>query len=202
MTQAAVDLNQFDPFSEGWGLISYETMRQLREERPVAHVPSGFWYLARFEDCRRVLGDAKSFSNVGGLRGPGVVIPPEERIINEMDAPEHTRLRKLVSMGFTPRMIRRMEAHIRDLAREVVDRVARKGECDFVSEIAAPLPGSDQAKARVLLDPGGDRLPHATRACDADFDGRADGASSAYPVEEALDAVEPAAGARAVSLAA
>ena len=90
-----MSLRDFDPFGDGWGEISYETMAELRRSRPVAHTPSGLWYLSRYEDCRRALGDSGSFSNVGGLRAPGVVVPRDERMINEMDPPDHTRMRKL-----------------------------------------------------------------------------------------------------------
>jgi cholest-4-en-3-one 26-monooxygenase len=57
-----------------------------------------------------------------------------------MDPPRHTQLRKLVSRGFTPRTIGRLEIHVRELAREIVDKIAEKGECDFVTEVAAELP--------------------------------------------------------------
>jgi cholest-4-en-3-one 26-monooxygenase len=60
-------------------------------------------------------------------------------MINQ-DAPRHTRLRKLINKGFTNRMTRQMETHIRKLAGEIVDGVARKGECDFVATIASELP--------------------------------------------------------------
>src|SRR5260370_26836393 len=54
--------------------------------------------------------------------------------------PRHTRLRKLVSRMFTPRHIRSIEGHVRSAAKEIVDRVAPKGEIDFVTEVAADLP--------------------------------------------------------------
>jgi len=57
-----------------------------------------------------------------------------------MDPPRHAKLRKLVNRGFTPRMIGAMEPHVRELAREILDKVARLGECDFVTAIAAELP--------------------------------------------------------------
>ncbi|MGH2793381.1 MAG: cytochrome P450, partial [Actinomycetota bacterium] len=57
-----------------------------------------------------------------------------------MDPPQHTRLRKLVSHGFHPKRIHKLEPHIRDIARRIVDNVASRGECDFVEEISAPLP--------------------------------------------------------------
>ena len=71
-------------------------------------------------------------------------IPPEiaewlGSMIN-MDAPKHTKLRLIVNRGFTPRQIARVEESVRVQAREIVDRVAPMGECDFVAEIAAALP--------------------------------------------------------------
>src|SRR5262249_42949013 len=57
-----------------------------------------------------------------------------------MDAPRHTKLRKLVNRGFTPRVVQSIEASVRATARRIVATVAPKGTCDFVEEIAAALP--------------------------------------------------------------
>jgi cytochrome P450 len=60
-----------------------------------------------------------------------------------MDDPRHARLRGIVQAGFTPKMVARVEGYVRDKARTVVDRMLDRfpnGECDFVQEIAAPLP--------------------------------------------------------------
>ena len=57
-----------------------------------------------------------------------------------MDAPKHTKLRLIVNRGFTPRQIARVEDSVRVQAREIVERIAPMGECDFVAEIAAALP--------------------------------------------------------------
>jgi len=57
-----------------------------------------------------------------------------------MDPPRHTKLRNLVNKGFTPKMVRVMEPHVRDIATSIIDGVARRGECDFVTEVAAELP--------------------------------------------------------------
>ncbi|HKH25428.1 MAG TPA: cytochrome P450, partial [Acidimicrobiales bacterium] len=58
----------------------------------------------------------------------------------DMDDPQHWQRRKLVNRGFTPRMVRHQEAKIRRLCDDLIDRVCEKGECDFVWDIAAPLP--------------------------------------------------------------
>jgi cholest-4-en-3-one 26-monooxygenase len=105
---------------------------------------TGYWALTRHEHIIEVSLDQKRFSSERGT-----VITNDlstDRIaqlrlwmINQ-DAPRHTKLRKLVNKGFTKRMIDTMHAHIQALSREIVDRVARKGECDFVASIASELP--------------------------------------------------------------
>jgi cholest-4-en-3-one 26-monooxygenase len=77
-------------------------------------------------------------------------------VINQ-DAPRHTKLRKLINKGFTKRMIDNMEAHIRELSREIVDGVARKGECDFVASelpllVIAELVGAPREDRAKLFD--------------------------------------------------
>jgi cytochrome P450 len=57
-----------------------------------------------------------------------------------MDDPRHTRLRRIVSRAFTPRMIQRIEDDIDRASREIVESIAGKDECDFVTEVAAMLP--------------------------------------------------------------
>ena len=152
-----VDL--FDPktFERG---VPHDYLAWLREHEPVHWQPpgqmsrraaqimeaeqNGFWAITRHRDVVEVSLDQKRFSSERGT----VVINDlaDERIgqlrlwmINQ-DAPRHTRLRKLVNKGFTKRMIQQMEAHIRKLSKEIVDSVARKGKCDFVTAIASELP--------------------------------------------------------------
>ena len=102
----------------------------------------GFWALTRHADVMQVSRDPDTFhsapsTNIGD-------IPPEiaewlGSMIN-MDAPRHTKLRLIVNRGFTPRRVADIEESVRTQAREIVDRVAPLGECDFVREIAAKLP--------------------------------------------------------------
>ena len=58
----------------------------------------------------------------------------------DFDAPEHVRRRRLVSEGFTPRRVRAMEDRLRLVCDAIIDRVCEQGSCDFVDEVAAPLP--------------------------------------------------------------
>jgi len=104
----------------------------------------GFWAVTRYEDVVHVSKSHGLFSSERGSAVNADMPEMELQLIRQqmihMDPPRHTTLRKLVNRGFTPRMIARMEPHVRDLAREIVDKVAPKGECDFVTAIAAELP--------------------------------------------------------------
>jgi cholest-4-en-3-one 26-monooxygenase len=72
-----------------------------------------------------------------------------------MDPPMHTRYRRLVNKGFTPRMVDELERTIRERTRAILDRVAPRGECDFVVDVAAELPL--QVIADILGVPQADR---------------------------------------------
>jgi cytochrome P450 len=125
---------------------------RLRAERPVSFhheqayqtMPAGpgFWALTRYDDVMRISRDPGTF--VSG-QGTNIGDIPQEigeflgSMIN-MDAPRHTKLRLIVSRGFTPKQIKKIEQSVRERARGIVDAVAEKGTCDFVAEIAAPLP--------------------------------------------------------------
>ena len=128
---------------------------KLRAERPVSFheepVPPpdvpfpqgpGFWAVTRYEDVMQVSRDPEGFHSAPSINIGD--IPPEiaewlGSMIN-MDAPKHTKMRLIVNRGFTPRQVAKIEENVRTQAREIVDRVAPLGECDFVSEIAAALP--------------------------------------------------------------
>jgi cholest-4-en-3-one 26-monooxygenase len=105
---------------------------------------TGFWAVGRYRDVVQVSLDQKRFSSERGtvlLQNIDEVRIAQLRLwmINQ-DAPRHTKLRKLINKGFTIRMIQQMEDHIETLTTEIVDSVARKGECDFVAAIASELP--------------------------------------------------------------
>jgi cholest-4-en-3-one 26-monooxygenase len=118
----------------------------LRREHPVAWVDHaeldgpGFWALTKWNDVMAVERDPETFSSYAGGAFIGPVDEGTRLMMINQDPPRHTRLRKLVSRMFTPRHIRSIENHVRAAAKEIVDRVAPKGEIDFVTEVAADLP--------------------------------------------------------------
>ncbi|QYG93633.1 cytochrome P450 [Iamia sp. SCSIO 61187] len=150
-----IDLLDFDRFTEG---IPHEWFTWLRRNEPVHHHPEpdgpGFWVITKLDDvtvCNRDAGTFSSAAARGGVVGLTERPPTEGDAPSEagnlmlfMDPPDHTRYRRLVNRGFTPRMIGQMEVHIRDLTTTILDRVLAssgpQGESDFVVDIAAELP--------------------------------------------------------------
>ena len=80
--------------------------------------------------------DTEAFSSAQGIRPK---YPPLPMMI-DFDAPEHVRRRRLVSEGFTPKRVRAMEDQLRVACDPILDTVCETGSCDFVADIAAPLP--------------------------------------------------------------
>ncbi len=104
----------------------------------------GFWAVTRYEDCVTVNRDYERFSSAA--RGTMPFEMPEEDIAQQalmmlnMDPPLHTRYRRLVNKGFTPRMVRDLEASIHRSTDLIIDQVIEKGEADFVTDLSAELP--------------------------------------------------------------
>ena len=103
---------------------------------------AGYWAVTRHADILHVSKNAKIFSSAKGVTA--IDLPPE---FNEffssmigMDDPRHARLRRIVSAGFTPRMLKLLEDSVQRIAGEIVDEIAERGECDFVVDVAARLP--------------------------------------------------------------
>ena len=128
--------------------VPHEEFAVLRREAPVywhreADGP-GFWALTKYEDIVTVSQDSQTFSSYRG--GTNIDDVPEDALamirtlMLNMDPPKHTVYRRLVATGFTPAMIRKMEPHVREVTARVIDSIAQKGECDFVTEVAAELP--------------------------------------------------------------
>ncbi len=109
----------------------------MRDNAPVYFdAKGGVWGFASYAAVLGASKDPKTFSNAGGIRPDNGPIP----MMIDMDDPEHWKRRKLVNRGFTPRRVRDSEQKIRDVADAIIDKVCERGECDFVRDIAAPLP--------------------------------------------------------------
>jgi cytochrome P450 family 142 subfamily A polypeptide 1 len=129
---------QFDLLDGGWyASRPYDDWAWMREHAPVYwDARNAIWALTRYDDVLAVEKKSAVFSSYRAPRPHGDHLP----MMISMDEPEHTRRRKLVSRGFTPRRVRDHEATVRRICTQIIDQVAPKGQCDFVWDIAAPLP--------------------------------------------------------------
>src|SRR5689334_25011886 len=99
----------------------------------------GYWALTRYADVMQVSRDPETFHSaptitIGDM--PAEIAEWLGSMIN-MDAPKHTKLRLIVNRGFTPRQVARIEESVRVQAKDIVDRLVDRRECDFVTDIAA-----------------------------------------------------------------
>jgi cytochrome P450 len=140
----------FNPFEPGFTDDPYPHWRALREEDPVHETPLGFWVLTRYEDVLRFTRDPALSVEDGNAKPTAfdeamaaVVGDREDRgnyaMLNR-DPPDHTRLRRLVSKAFTPKVIEGLRPRVEELVREALDKVAPTGEMELVGDLAFPLP--------------------------------------------------------------
>ena len=107
------------------------------------------WIAARHEDVSHISRHQELYSAAQGVR-PKITVPMS---IISMDDPEHTRLRRLVNKGFTPRMVRKLTDHMRELTGEILDDIGERGEIEFVEDFAIHVPLIVIAEL-LGLDPG------------------------------------------------
>ncbi len=155
------DLTSHDTYTRG---VPHATFARLRKEDPVSWIDeedgSGFWAITKYRDIIDVSRDYETFSSRMGIRLEEMT--PEETeargTMMETDPPDHTRLRRLVSKGFTRRKVESYEEQIRELAAEVVQTAVAKGEFDFVTDVATQLPMKMLGKLMGTPDEDGDHL--------------------------------------------
>lgn len=148
MTENAIGIGGVDLADPGTyeSGVPYEAFRELRRRAPVAWHPykdgPGFLALTGYDEVQAVSRDSATWSSQA--KGVSYEIPDDENsaalVMLQMDPPRHTEFRKLINKGFTPRQVTRLNAHIADMARQIVDEVIERGECDFVDEVAGALP--------------------------------------------------------------
>ncbi|HXF56182.1 MAG TPA: cytochrome P450 [Actinomycetota bacterium] len=148
----AADLG-FDPWDPGFVADPYPVYRELRERAPVSFFePTGHWLVSRYEDVNRTLRDrrfGRTYLHVATHEEMGREPPPGWqapfwRVVGtgmlDLEPPDHTRLRRLVSRAFTPRMVESLRPRLQAIMDALVDEVAGAGEVDLVQAVAEPLP--------------------------------------------------------------
>lgn len=164
-------------FADG---VPHDVFKRLRDECPVYWNPGrpareravgivepeqrGFWVVTRHADVTAVSKNSELFSSERGTAINADMRPQDLDMFRQqmihMDPPRHIALRSSINDFFKPKTIRKLDGRVRELTREILDGVAKRGECDFVNDIAAELPllvlaemlGVPREERRILFD--------------------------------------------------
>jgi cholest-4-en-3-one 26-monooxygenase len=142
-----VDLGDLDLWADG---PPHDLFTRLRREAPVHWSPladhpkeAGFWSITRAADVREISLDHGTYSSeLGGvlvLDDFGIPLEAQRQQMISMDPPRHDRLKALFQRGFTPKRIAEHADRIRGIVNRTLDRVAERGECDLVNDVAGPV---------------------------------------------------------------
>ncbi|HET6735525.1 cytochrome P450 [Mycobacterium sp.] len=145
-----IDFTDLDNFASGF---PHALFAEHRREAPVYWHPAtentpdgeGFWSVATYAETLAVLRDQETYSSVtGGSRPFGGTLLQDlsiaGQVLNMMDDPRHSEIRRLVSSGLTPRMITRVEDDLRARTRRLIDSIVDGEPFDFVVDVSAELP--------------------------------------------------------------
>ncbi|MXW60449.1 MAG: cytochrome P450 [Acidimicrobiaceae bacterium] len=145
-----VDLWDMDAFQRQ---EHHDMLERLRETDPGIHwidegdTGPGYWAVTRLAHLKEVNRNAEVFSsNRGGTqmrernRADSIERFQNDAVMLTMDPPKHTRYRRIVSRGFTPRMINLLEDYLLNRTDMIIDKVSEQGHADFVNDLSAELP--------------------------------------------------------------
>jgi cytochrome P450 len=143
---AEINLMDSELYREGFPHDVFNTLRreapvwwQDNPDDPNQNSDPGFWVISKYEDVQAANRDTELFS---AIDGPTVHHTPEMSgmMLVSMDGKQHSRQRKIISSGFTPRMVGRLEAQARTWAVQIVENALARGTCEFVQDVAYQLP--------------------------------------------------------------
>src|SRR6476660_4563550 len=122
--------------------LRYEPALWRHPRTELNRSPDGieFWAVLGHPELQTVARDWKTFSSLDGASISPTGDEQRGHTLVSADPPGHTRMRKLISAGFTPRMIRRLDEQIAARTTRVLDAAAETGTCNFVQDVAYQLP--------------------------------------------------------------
>ncbi|MFJ3231568.1 cytochrome P450 [Streptomyces sp. NPDC086787] len=169
MAAAATDL-AFDPWDPEFLADPYPAYAELRERGRVIHYEAtNQWLIPHHADVSALLRDrrlGRTYQHRFSHEDFGRTPPPAEHepfhVLNDhgmldLEPPDHTRIRRLVSKAFTPRTVERLVPYVRELAGELVSGLVKAGGGDLLTDVAEPLPVA--VIAEMLGVPEADRAP-------------------------------------------
>ena len=131
--------------------VPFEDFKTLREQCPVSWQDdtirnTAFWAVTKRDDIDFVSKNPDLFSSSENLAHPQpggddpAAMDIMRQLIINMDPPDHIKYRRVVRNAFTPKAVDALEPMMEQYAKAIIDKVAKQGECEFVSEIAAEMP--------------------------------------------------------------
>jgi cytochrome P450 len=129
----------FDPLDISRG-VPHEAYARLRAETPISRTPNGTWYLARQDDVLAAMRDVETFR--ASFRDPGVVIPDEEMLINEIPEPRHGKVRRVVNSAVAAHRISDIGRFVNELTNQLLDELLPREEIELVGQLIMPIPNS------------------------------------------------------------
>jgi cholest-4-en-3-one 26-monooxygenase len=139
-----VDLSDLSTWIDG---PPHSVFEALRASAPVHWQPveagshnGGIWSLTRYEHIAEVSRDKENFTITRGTAFPVTDIETFKEQMMQKDPPEHTRLRRIVSRGFSPRVVALFDTWVRDIVSDTLDRIESMDTFDFVAEVEAAVP--------------------------------------------------------------
>jgi cytochrome P450 len=130
----------YDPLSHKLHADPYPIYKEMRDNMPLyRNEERGYWILSRYDDCRMVLRNFKTFCNRYGNQLESFSERQLPTVLN-YDPPDHTRLRKLTNSLFTPQAVSGLESRVRKLARSLLEPHLESGHIDIVRDFSARLP--------------------------------------------------------------
>jgi unspecific monooxygenase len=167
---AAADDLTFDPWDPAFVSDPYPAYAELRDRGRVTYYePTDQWLVPRHADVSALLRDrrlGRTYQHRFTHEDFGRTAPPPEHepfhTLNDhgmldLEPPDHTRIRRLVSKAFTPRTVEQLKPYVSKLAGELVDRLVAAGGGDLLTDVAEPLPVA--VIAEMLGIPESDRAP-------------------------------------------
>jgi cholest-4-en-3-one 26-monooxygenase len=136
-----------DTYAEG---MPYGALQEIREAGPVVKIDDPitsipYWVVTRQQELDFICKNAKIFSSAERSPFPmefedWIITDVHRKTIIGMDPPEHQLVRRIMRNAFTPKNVDSYEPTLREHAKRIVDAVVKRGECEFVEEVAAELP--------------------------------------------------------------
>lgn len=169
----------FDPWDPAFLADPYPAYAELRARGRVHYYePSDQWLVPHHADVSALLRDrrlGRTYQHRFTHEDFGRTAPPPEQepfhTLNDhgmldLEPPDHTRIRRLVSKAFTPRTVERLKPYVHGLAGELVSRLVERGGGDLLADVAEPLPVAVIAEMLGIPEPDRDRLrPWSAAIC-------------------------------------